>query len=564
MNFWDILALLTYFIFVISVGYFARKHAKTKEGYFLAGRTAPWYLAGISMVATTYASDTPLAITGIIAKQGLSGNWIWWCSAFTYVALAVFFAKLWRKSGVITDAELTTLRYGNSKTAKILRVIKALYLGVLLNSIVLGWVFLAMTKILKVMIPWQDIAKNPFISGIIKSIPDSLTIGSPENTLTIITILIVSLVYTLMGGLKAVIITDLFQFFLALTVAYVIAIKAVAEAGGIKSILTELQGSEIRYTSPLPGEGGLPLTDFLICIFILWWAQYFSDGTGYLAQRVNSTRSEKDSSLAVLLFTFLNYWVRMIPWFLTALACLVIFPPHNPAARFQEGVLAINDREITYPLVIKVVAGEGFLGVALASFIAAFMSTVDTHLNWGTSYIINDVIDPKNKIPQKKLMMISRITTVLLAVLAVVVSTQIHSIVSAWILFFVFGAGLGFPQILRWFWWRVNPITEISSIITAFIIGVASLIAGLDELSALAITGISTLVVSITSTLMTKPVPYETLKKFCEKVEPIGFWPQNLPHKPFSPKHLIMWFVLSSVVISGMILIIAGIIKLLV
>ena len=539
MGFGDWLIILIYMVSVFMVGFFLRKKAsENMASYFTASRALPWWLIGTSMVATTFAADTPLAITGIIAKDGIAGNWFWWSWVFTFAGMTVFFSKTWQRSGILTDVELCELRY-EGKSAAFLRGFKALYLGIVINGIILGWVFKAMTKISDVFIDWQGILGKGFFSAIQNYFPDFLMIGSMNNTLTVILILIVVTIYSSQGGIRGVIFTDLFQFFLGFAGAIVFAYYAVHFAGGMEAVIQKLQviyhggQSKLSYFPDLGHKGSLPLEVFLIFIGMIWWTKYFSDGSGYFAQRLNSARSSGDAFKGSLWFTFAHFVLRTWPWVVCGLVALVIYPVDNPAKLYSEGAKLFlidgsQDRELAYPLLMLQALPAGVLGFCLVGLIAAFMSTVDTHLNWGASYLINDVykrfMNPAAS--QKNLVMVSRLSIPFLALMAVLVSSQITSIEKAWKFFIAIASGAGLPQLLRWFWYRANAYTEISGMATALIMSVAlhALFPAQRQEYLLFFIAITSVTISIIVTLITKPSSEEVLKKFYDKVAPSGWW----------------------------------------
>lgn len=511
----------------------ARRASSGMASYFVADRTLPWWWLGTSMVATTFAADTPLAVTGIVASEGIAGNWFIWASVLTYISITVFFAGRWRSSLVLTDVELAELRYGG-RPASMLRMFKAGYFSLLVNGIVLGWVFRAMSKISSPFISWPRIIGPDAFQKLAGIWPGILIFDDLNNTLTVLVIFAVVVAYSTMGGIRGVILTDLFQFALAMVCAVLFAYFAVAHVGGLEELVSSLhslypdKADKLLRFWPSGDDPLLPVTIFLIYVGLLWWAQYFSDGSGYLAQRINTARSPADAEKGCLWFTFACIVMRSWPWIIVALAALVAFPLGDPARFSALGSGLAGDREMGYPLMMKLVLPSGLLGLTFVSLLAAFMSTVDTHLNWATSYLINDIykrfIAPGAS--QRHLVRASRICVVLIAALSVVIAGQITSIEKAWKFFVAIGAGVGLPQMLRWLWWRANAWTELTGMASAFLISVGLYVLIPDlriEYVLAAVVFVST-AVSLAATLLTRPVDPATLEQFARRVRPIGLW----------------------------------------
>ncbi|RME92730.1 MAG: sodium transporter [Candidatus Hydrogenedentota bacterium] len=547
MSFLDWLIIFSYFVFTLIVGFFLRSKAgESIRSYFTANRTFPWWVAGTSMVATTFAADTPLAITGIVAKDGISGNWFWWSWVFTFILMSVVFAKRWQRSGLITDVELCELRY-SGKPAEVLRITKAIYLGVILNSLILGWVFKAMSKISAVFVHWDAILGKEAYSQVQSFWPHFLVIGDLNNTITVFLLLLIVLVYSSQAGIRGVMITDVFQFLLGMLGAIVLPIYAIHQIGGMGELFRKLHllyGEKANHILSFwpsfgEGQGSLPFKVFLIFMGVQWWSKYFSDGSGYLAQRIQTCRSEKDAMLASLWFSFAHFILRTWPWVLAALAALVIFPLGNPDTMHSLGSKLIvhgnEDREMAYPLLILQVLPTGIIGIAVTGLVAAFMSTVDTHINWGSSYLMNDIYKRilRPKATEKELVRVSRITVFLLGLLSIFISSQIDSIESAWKFFLSVAAGAGLPQLLRWFWWRANAYTELTGMLSALILSFVLYTifpkARAEYLLFFIAFGSSGLAIIVT--LLTRTEPKETLSIFYEKLQPSGFW------KAVNPTH---------------------------
>ena len=566
---WIIFGVYLLFVFLLGIAV-SKKASSGIESYFVADRNLPWWWLGISIIATTFAADTPLAVTGITAKNGIVGNWLWWSWAATYITVAIFFAQRWRKSGVLTDVEFIELRY-DGKQAALLRGFKAFFFGVVLNCFILGWVITAAVSIASPFIQWMDLLPA-FYHFMEAWYPSILLFKEDLNaTLTIVALLIIVLTYSSLGGIRGVILTDLVQFVIAMITSIVFAFYAVSELGGMQSIQDQLvhiygETSARHYTEFLPSLDNplLPFQIFLIYTLVQWWVRFDSDGTGYIAQRINTAKSAADAQKGSLLFAIAFIALRTWPWILVGLVSLVMFPIGNETINhLSEGSLVAQNREIAYPLIMKLILPVGLLGLTFTSLMAAFMSTVDTHLNWGSSYLTNDIYKRfiNKEANQKELIKFSRRMVLLITLLAIITASQMESIEGAWKFFINAAAGLGIAQILRWFWWRANAYTEISAMLTA--IAITFLLTYLKPENAsthydtygLVIITFITLVISIAITLLTRQVGEETLKSFAEKCLPIGLWKGIVPFNQSGPKFLrtaIMWLLGMLVSFSGL------------
>ncbi|MBN2366093.1 MAG: sodium:proline symporter [Calditrichaeota bacterium] len=481
--------------------YFTRRAGTDLGEYFTSGRSLPWWLAGTSMVATTFAADTPLAVTELVANHGIAGNWLWWNMVMSGLLTVFLFARLWRRAEVITDVEFTELRY-SGKPAAILRGFRALYLAIPINLIILGWVTLAMVKIIELSI------------GVDKWVGVGICV-------------LVTLAYSGLSGLWGVVITDFLQFGIAIIGSIVLAffaLDAVGGIGGLKESLTVMYGPEneaLRFT-PEIGSAWMPVTAFLVYLAVNWWAAWYPGaepgGGGYVAQRMFSTKDEKHSLLATLWFNIAHYALRPWPWILVALTTLVLYP-------------ALQDKQTGYILVLLDQLPTGFKGLLLASFAAAFMSTVSTHLNWGSSYIINDFYKRflKKNASTKHYVMAARLTTVGLVLAGALVTLKMNTVAGAWKFLLALGAGTGSVYILRWFWWRINAWSEIAAMVASFITAVFLQFGlGMDTTDAdifakvMVITVAVSTVTWLTVTYLTKPTEEATLIRFFKKVHPAG------------------------------------------
>ena len=507
---WAIVVL--YFILTAGIGfYFTKRGGSSMSEYFVSGRNVPWWLAGVSMVATTFAADTPLAVTGMVARNGVAGNWLWWNMVMSGILTVFFFARLWRRAGVMTDVELAELRYGG-RPASLLRGFRALYLGVVINLIIMGWVTLAMVKILTMTLgisPW-------------------LAVGL---------CFVITAAYSVAAGMWAVLWTDFFQFILAMAAVIALAVYSVDAVGGMDGLKAGAAahfGSETAALSVLPfrtdASGQLqafawmPMLTMGVFLFVQWWAAWYPGaepgGGGYVAQRIFSARTERDGVLATLFFQVAHYALRPWPWILTALASVILYP-------------TLEDKESGYVKMYVDYLPSPWKGLLLAGFAAAYMSTIATHLNWGASYLVNDVyrrfMRPDRD--EKHYVNVARGATIALFLMSIVVTSQLTSIEWAWKFLIALGAGTGLVLILRWYWWRVSAWSEISAMIASF---VASLVAyqvipprypagdpRADSMVLLVTVAVTT-VVWVTVTLVTKPESEATLARFYHQVRPGG------------------------------------------
>jgi Na+/proline symporter len=502
---WAIVAL--YFVASAGIGvYYARRAGRSVEEFFLSGRNLPWWLAGTSMVATTFAADTPLAVTELVAKNGIAGNWLWWNMAIGAVATVFFFARFWRRAGILTDVELVELRY-SGKPAAWLRGVRGLYLGLFINCVIMGWVNLAMATILEGLL----------------GVPHDHVLWGVGG------ILALTAAYSALSGLWGVAMTDAFQFVLAMagTTALAVIVVNLPQVGGIAGLKSQLPEWAFRMT---PGIGGTPgaasvggalmmsAASFFAFVGIQWWASWYPGaepgGGGFIAQRMMSARNERHAVFATLWFTIAHYCVRPWPWIVTGLATLVLYPGLPPEAKRLGYVYAMRDY-----------LPAGLLGVLVASFLAAYMSTVSTQLNWGASYVINDVYRRfvRPSADQRELVRVSRIVTLLIMGLSLSVTALLGTISGAWTFIIEAGAGLGLVLILRWFWWRVNAWSELTAMVAPLaLLGYvrSQTTIGFPE-SLYVIVGATT-VAWVTATFATPAVDTATLMSFYRRVRPGG------------------------------------------
>src|SRR5215216_2419548 len=503
LNFSDWFIIALYFVISAAIGLaYTRKASRSLADYFVTGRSLPWWLAGTSMVATTFAADTPLAVAGFVAKYGVAGNWLWWNGAFSGVMTVFFFARLWRRAGVLTDVEFAELRYGG-KPAAVLRGFRALYLALPINLIIMGWVTRAMVTILQV-----TLNVNPWRAAI-------LLFG-------------VTALYSVFSGLWGVIVTDAFQFIVAMGGTILLAVFAVNSIGGL-DVLVQKSAAHFGSTDAAFGvlppldQAWLPLSTLLIFLSVQWWAAWYPGqepgGGGYVVQRILSAKDERHGLLATLWFTIAHYALRPWPWILVGFVGLLRYPGlANP----EEG----------YVRVMVDILPSPFKGVLLAAFAAAYMSTISTHLNWGASYLVNDVYlrFVKPDASPRAQVLASRLATAVLMVSSLIVMGMLSSVEQGWKILIGLGAGTGLVFILRWYWWRVNAWSEISAMVASFVTSVALTRFGHSMSDTgtpdYAFTMLTTVAVStvvwLAVTFLTAPESDQTLDRFYRQVRPGG------------------------------------------
>jgi SSS family transporter len=482
----DWFVVTIYLILSLLIGlYFTGRSQKGLSEFFLSGKKTPWWLAGISMVATTFSSDTPLYVTGLVRTHGIYENWQWWCFIFSGMLAVFVFAALWKRLGVFTDVEFISLRYSD-KSAKILRGFKALYFSLVVHTIIKAQVILAMAKILDVLIGWSK-WKAIVISSL------------------------VTLIYCMAGGYWGVLATDFFQFFFAFLSAFVLCVISVNTAGGIENIKRVVEPGVLNFFPPIFSvDGGFVTASFLTFlgyVGITWWSKYSSDGGGVIVQRIISTRGEKEGVKATMLFNLLHYSLRTWPWILTALASIIIYP-------------SISDPEIAYPRLVAELMPSGLKGLMVAGFFAAFMSTLSTYLNLSSAYFVNDFYKPylKPEKGERHYIIVARVSMVVLSIITAIVTYYVESLVEVFKFLIAFGSGQGLVYILRWFWLRINAWSEISAMIAST--GVTVIVYIHPELNSLNYLYKLLLIVSISTiiwiivTFLTKPVDEEVLKNF--------------------------------------------------
>ncbi len=504
--------IIAFFVISLAIGIIVSKRAgKNTSEFFLSGRTMPWWLLGISMVATTFSADTPNLVADIVRNNGVSGNWVWWSFLLTGMLTVFLYAKLWRRSKVLTDLEFYELRY-SGKEAAFLRGFRAVYLGFFFNIVAMAGVCLAAIK----------------IGGVLLGI-------SPVQTLLIASV--VTVIYSSLGGLKGVLITDFFQFFMAMigSIWATIVIVDLPEIGGLSNLIAH--ENVVGKLSILPdfSNTDLLITVFIIPIAVQWWSVWYPGsepgGGGYIAQRMLSAKDEKNAVWATLLFNIVHYAIRPWPWILIALASLVLYPEVSDliAALPNMDPSVVKD-DISYSVMLRYLP-TGLLGLVLASLIAAFMSTISTLLNWGSSYMVNDLyqrfIEPKAT--SKKLIFVARLSTVLLMLFSSILALFLSNALQAFNMILQIGAGTGLLFILRWFWYRINAWSEITAMVVSLFIALYFEVihphTGLPELSSstkLLLGILITTVAWVSVTLLTKPADDKVLKSFYRLIRPGG------------------------------------------
>ena len=450
----DWIIIFGYIATTIAIGIFAARRASSSiNSFFLAGRSLPWWIAGTSLAATTFSSDTPLFIAGLIHSEGIQGNWFWWSSALGSMATVFFFAKLWRRLEITTDIEFITLRYAEGNARKALRLFRVFYDGIFANCIIMASVTLAATKLVQIVfnLSHETIFTIPFLGDI------------TQINITVISLCFIAIIYTLLSGLYGVVYTDVLQFLLAITGSFALAVIVYHSTIQNGSIIEQIESTpNIKPNTinlfPTSYASGLALFNFIIYFTCSWWKT--APGHGYTIQRLLATKSEKDSMLAFLWFCVCHYIIRPWPWIIVGLLSLIYFPN-------------LSDPETAYPLMINRFLPIGLKGLMVTSLLAAFMSTIDTRLNWGASYIVNDLYKPyiKPSRSDRHYVTAARISMILLTMLLILATTRFSSILSAYKYLSVITGGIGTVMIARWFWWRVNVYSEISAIVSALIIG---------------------------------------------------------------------------------------------
>jgi Na+/proline symporter len=485
-----------------------RRAGRSTAEFFTSGRAAPWWLIGVSMVATTFSTDTPNLVTNMVRERGVANNWLWWSFLLTGMATVFFYARMWRRSGVLTDLEFYELRY-SGKPASVVRGFRAVYLGFFFNCVIMAAVTLAAVKIANVVLGWPR-----------------------SQTLLICSILNVAFAAT--AGLWGVLVTDFIQFGVAMTGSFAAAYFALQqpEVGGLAGLFHQINPKTL---SLLPDFGDWPtaLAVLIVPITVQWWSVWYPGsepgGGSYIAQRMLAARSEKDALAGTLFFNAAHYALRPWPWIIVALASLIVYPNLQDIARtFPYVDPSLIGHDMAYPAMLRFLP-VGFLGLMVAGLLAAYVSTLSTHLNWGTSYLVHDFYRRflRPGADERHYVLVGRIVTALLMVCAALLTLELESARASFDLMLSVGAGTGLIYLLRWFWWRVNAWSEVAAMVSSFLVALAFFVAGrlghpVRPEIALIITVAATTVVWMGVTFLTAPTDRGTLIRFYSLVRPAG------------------------------------------
>lgn len=506
---WAIIVLYLLISLLIGV-WVARQAGKNSTEFFAAGKNMPWWLLGVSMVATTFSTDTPNLVSNIVRTDGVSGNWVWWAFLLTGMLTVFVYANMWKRSGVLTDVEFYELRY-SGKMAAFLRGFRSIYLGFFFNVIVMATVSLAAIK----------------ISGVLMGL-------SPVETVVIAGV--VTVIYSSLGGLKGVLLTDFFQFFLAIGGSFIAAYVALQHpaVGGLEGLLQHKDVVSQLNILPDFSDPAQAIGVFIIPLAVQWWSVYYPGaepgGGGYIAQRMFAAKDEENSISAVFFFNVAHYALRPWPWIIVGLCSIIVFPDIASMKHAFPNAASVAGNDMGYPAMLTFIP-KGWLGLVVASLTAAYMSTISTHLNWGSSYLVNDFyqrfVNPESS--EKELVMVGRISTVILMIVAGILALLLQNALDSFQIILQIGAGTGLLFILRWFWWRINAGSEIAAMFISFIIAMyfqfVHAHTGLPALTGweeLIIGVIITTIGWVSVTFLTRPTDKETLVNFCKIARPGG------------------------------------------
>jgi SSS family solute:Na+ symporter len=499
--------------------YLSRRGARSLVDFFVSGRSLPWWLAGTSMAATTFSIDTPLYVCGLVAQRGVAGNWEWWSFGLTHVVMIYIFARLWRRSEIITDAELTELRYGG-KPAALLRATKAFLFAVPINCIGMGYALLAMVKVIDALDIWGSLGIDP---------------GANAKLWSVVGVSVLVLIYAGVAGLWGVVVTDLFQFILALGGALLVAVVALHHVGGMGRVVAHFQGTEMLRLWPWGQQVGLSASTLFAYVFVQWWAFRRSDGGGEFIQRLAAAKDEREAERSAWWFNILNYVVRTWPWVVVALVARVIYPD-------------LPDPELGYPKLMRDFLPPVLLGVVVASLLAAFMSTMSTLINWGASYLTRDLYQRfwRPQASQAELVMAGRLASVGVTALGAVAAFYAQDVTAVFRLVIAIGTGPGLVLILRWFWWRINAVAEWTAMVAGFLIGLGTTVVPVIQIPdfgwrLLVTTGVTALV-WLTAMYCTAPESEATLNEFYRRIRPGGpGWRQQQQATGLAPLQDLGW-----------------------
>ena len=542
--------ILLFIGYAVGTGIFSSSSAsRNLEEYFLAGRSLKGWQAGLSMAATQFASDTPLLVCGIIATAGIFGLWQIWVYALSFLLLGFVLAPCWRRAQVLTDAELTDLRYGSGPT-EYLRFFKAIYFGTIINCTVLAWVFFAAAKISEPFLLWNLWLPEDFYMSIFElvrstGVPlaldasvsnEQMWINSTNNFISVFTIVFITLLYSTTGGLRAVVSTDILQLGIMTLATLVFSLVLLDAVGGISGLTRQLHDlynnpnlsiTATQLTAFTPHEAKNTAWSFFLVISLQWLIQINSDGTGYLAQRAMACRTDQDAKVAGLVHTLFTILIRTLMWIPIGLALLVIYPLDFSVP--GEQLLAL--REGKYVIAISEYLPVGVKGCMVTAMLAALASTVDTHLNWGSSYWTNDIFKHfvchkwLDKKPSPRLLVwVARLSNILILIIAATIGSQLQSINDTWQIFLLLGSGVGVVLVLRWFWWRISAWSEVSCIMVSILAAPFIFYSVEDPALRLLIMSSLCLVVAVVVSFLMGPEDHKVLKKFYDQVQPPGFW----------------------------------------
>jgi solute:Na+ symporter, SSS family len=503
-----IVVLISIAVSFLPALFFFRRASKNTTEFFASGRAAPWWLVGVSMVATTFSTDTPNLVTNMVRDSGVAENWLWWSFLLTGMLTVFFYARLWRRSNVLTDLEFYEMRY-SGKAATFVRGFRAVYLGLFFNCVIMATVNLAAAKIANIVLGWPM-----------------------EKTLLLMGV--VTVFFASVSGLWGVLVTDSIQFGITMTATFALAYFALKqpEVGGISGLIAQIDPKKLRLI-PDFGDWGLTLSVLIIPLTIQWWSVWYPGaepgGGSYIAQRMLASRTEKDAVVGTLLFNVMHYALRPWPWILVALASTVVYPQLADIARAYPYIdRSLIGNDMAYPAMYRFLPAP-FLGFMIAGMLASYRSTIETHLNWGTSYLVHDFYRRfLNKgATEKHYVFVGRVTTGLLMVIAAIVTYALGTAKQAFDLILSVGAGTGLIYLLRWFWWRINAWCEIAAMVSSFAIAVGFQVAaraghGVPSWESLIITVLATTVVWVVTAFVTAPTERATLVNFYKLVRPAG------------------------------------------
>jgi solute:Na+ symporter, SSS family len=532
---WFIVAALTTISFIPAV-VLARRGGSSTAEFFTSGRSAPWWLVGVSMVATTFSTDTPNLVTDLVRQKGVANNWAWWAFLLTGMMTVFFYAKMWRRSGVLTDLEFYEIRYAG-KAASFVRGFRAVYLGLIFNCFIMASVNLAAVKIASVVLGWP-------------------------MTQTLLICAVMNVAFAATSGLWGVLVTDFIQFGIAMTGSFAAAYFALQqpEVGGLANLIARTDPSTLALL-PDFGDWSMTLTVLIIPLTIQWWSVWYPGaepgGGSYIAQRMLAAKSENDALKGTLFFNFAHYALRPWPWIIVALASILVYPQLSDIARtFPNVDQSLIGHDMAYPAMLRFLP-VGWLGLMVAGLLAAYVSTIATHLNWGTSYLVNDLYRRfmKPGMEDRHYVGVGRLVTALLMVIAALLTYVLDTATESFQLLLSIGAGTGLLYLLRWFWWRVNAYSEIAAMAASFVVSLGLFIArknGLEMASHVSLmwTVVITTLVWITTTLVTAPTDRAKLTEFYRLVRPAGpGWDivrkeSGLPPSPDSMANSVLGWVL--------------------